>query len=299
MIDLGTPSPGVVVEPSRSGGAVPGRRRSAAVPLEGFAGRVCLRTSQAVYVADRCGVRFVVHDATLSAAPASVVVDGGSLPGGGRLGPGAPVRIDGGVVAAGFGSVPALQIDLDATPVHDPSLGPVAGTDPVAVHTALATVRRVAPPGDAEVTRRVRAVLDVLAVGRVPEAALDRLIGFGPGLTPSGDDALTAVLAAAHRLGGPTGGADALGLLRPSVVARLGRTTPYGAFHLEHACAGRIGDALAGALGAVLDGAAPAELERSVITLAAVGATSGRDLLTGLIEVLDAWCMPDGGGRSA
>jgi hypothetical protein len=270
------------------------RQRSAAVPLEGFSGRVCLRSSRAVYVSDRDRVRFVLHDATLPAAPAAVVVEAGTLPGGGRLGPGAPVRVDGGVLAAGYGAVRSLRVDLAATPVHDPELCTADGTDRDRVRAALGRARVVAPPGDPEVAARVRAVLAALAAGQEPDGALDRLIGFGPGLTPSGDDALVAVLAALHRLAGLTGRSGAAALLVPAVQCRLARTTAYGAFHLEHACAGRVGAALADALDALLGGAPTDRLDHAVATLAAVGATSGRDLLTGLTEALGLWCALPG-----
>jgi len=283
--------------PGASGAVAAGRYRSVAVPLDRFAGRVCLRTSQAVYVSDRERVRFVVHEATLPTAPGAVVVDAGSLPGCGRLAAGAPVRIEDGVLAAGHAPAPVLQVDLTSTPLWDSPLEPAGPVDPRRVRAALGVVRAAAPPGDPEVVRRVWAMLDALHGGRALDPALDRLIGFGPGLTPSGDDATVAVLAVARRLGDP-GGADrdgVFGRLVPAVLERSGRTTAYGAFHLEQACAGRVGEALTGVLEAVVSGAGSEELVRSTGVLAGVGATSGRDLSTGLLEALDRWCEARGG----
>ena len=172
------------------------------------------------------------------------------------------------------------------------------------LRASLAVVRAAAPAGDPEVVRRVRVLLDALVERRPLDPVLDRLIGFGPGLTPSGDDATVSVLAVAMRLGEPSRASesgsrrvtgisdDVVGRLVPAVLARSGRTTAYGAFHLEQACAGRIGEALAGVLDAAVGGAHPGELVRTTGVLAGVGATSGRDLLTGLTEALDRWCEP-------
>lgn len=115
---------------------------------------------------------------------------------------------------------------------------------------------------------------------RAAEAA-SRLVGLGPGLTPSGDDVLVGIEAALHALARPSAGFLALAMDDVE-----GRTTAVAATLLRHAGAGEFAERLHALLAALLgsdDEAIPAALDRAV----AWGATSGTDCLLGVLIGLD------------
>ncbi|QXJ25363.1 DUF2877 domain-containing protein [Actinomadura graeca] len=125
------------------------------------------------------------------------------------------------------------------------------------------------------------------AVGDLAGAveAAERIVGLGPGLTPSGDDILSGLLVALRLVGGAVrdGGAavrlaDWLGA---AVTADAGtRTTALAATLLHCAAAGGAGGEVAAVLRSVAghEQAAPA-----VRRLLAVGHTSGADLAWGVL----------------
>ena len=111
--------------------------------------------------------------------------------------------------------------------------------------------------------------------------AVTRLIGLGPGLTPSGDDVLVGVEAALHALAQPSAG-----FLAMATSDVEDRTTELAATLLRHAAAGEFAERVHLLLGALLgsdDEAIPAALDRAV----AWGATSGSDCLLGVLIGLD------------
>ncbi|MEO6208333.1 MAG: DUF2877 domain-containing protein [Candidatus Limnocylindrales bacterium] len=158
-------------------------------------------------------------------------------------------------------------------------------------HRATLVHRLVAaqpPRAGVDVVPAARVALDDLgaAIGKgdrpgVVDAA-GRLIGLGPGLTPSGDDALAGVEAALHVMGHPLAGSvsDALDDLDR-------RTTTVSAAMLRHAVMGeapeRVHRLLAAALGPTTLGLV--EVIREAV---AWGATSGADTLAGVLTALDA-----------
>ena len=108
-----------------------------------------------------------------------------------------------------------------------------------------------------------------------------RLIGLGPGLTPSGDDVLVGIEAALHARARPSAGFLAL-----AMDAVEERTTELAATLLRHAAAGEFAERLHTLLTALLgsdDEAIPTAIDRAV----AWGATSGTDCLLGVLIGLD------------
>lgn len=108
------------------------------------------------------------------------------------------------------------------------------------------------------------------------------MIGLGPGLTPSGDDALVGVEAACNAVGSPMAGflADAL-----DDVAE--RTTTIAATFLQHAGRGEFAERLHGVLEDLVgsdDSRVWPAIERAI----AWGASSGTDCLVGILLGLDA-----------
>jgi hypothetical protein len=124
----------------------------------------------------------------------------------------------------------------------------------------------------------------------------DRLIGWGEGLTPAGDDFLVGLAAALAGLAGDNlerrsfrdGLATTLG-------ACEGRTTPIAAHYLRLAAQGHYNDPLLALRDALLG-----EDRRELVGMALerafdCGATSGADTVSGLLAGLAAWPAPAAG----
>jgi hypothetical protein len=154
----------------------------------------------------------------------------------------------------GFGAL------LDADARHDDQFGIVDVAKPMVAKLTLAL-----EAGD-------RSAAAEVATG---------LIGLGPGLTPSGDDALVGIEAALHALGSPSAGFLAL------VVGDLDdRTTAIAATFLRHAAAGEFAERLHTLLAALL-GFGDEAIATAIARAAAWGATSGTDCLLGVLVGLD------------
>ena len=143
------------------------------------------------------------------------------------------------------------------------SLSGQAGT-PGLVDQALAVCRAARRGDDAGVSHGVR-----------------HLLGAGEGLTPSGDDALCAVLLV---LGG-LGDAAAIALLGATVQERWANTTSLSASLLD---AARIGYAVPQVVALVEDtlGGNLAGVGRSLTSTLAIGHSSGQDLVAGVAGCL-------------
>ena len=150
-----------------------------------------------------------------------------------------------------------------------------------------ALLREDAPHDPVGILGVARPILSELVVAleagdrtRAAEAAA-RLVGLGPGLTPSGDDVLVGIEAALHALARPSAGFLAL-----AMGGVEERTTALAATLLRHAGAGEFAERLHVLLAALLgsdDEAIPAAIDRAV----AWGATSGTDCLLGVLIGLD------------
>ena len=155
-------------------------------------------------------------------------------------------------------------------------------------------VRVVPSVIDREAQASLRALEDACRRLDVQSATAQahRLIGWGEGLTPAGDDALVGILASlravscadAHR-------ALFLRSLSLAVASRVARTTIVSAHYLRLAAQGhfnadvtRLIDAFVG--DGTEDGSGLREALEAVLD---VGATSGADMVAGMIAGLRAW----------
>jgi hypothetical protein len=118
--------------------------------------------------------------------------------------------------------------------------------------------------------------------GRDVRPALLGLVGAGPGLTPSGDDAVCGLLLTL-RAGCPVDDRR----LRGALSEALPRTTSLSASLLSAAAQGYAVPQVTRLLRAAARGDARA-LARHLPPVLAVGHSSGRDLLTGVLGALDA-----------
>lgn len=166
-------------------------------------------------------------------------------------------------------------------PTRSAAVHALAHRDAQGTDADAATVGLLAMPAARERLDEVsRAV--VRADRRAAAAAARLLVGLGPGLTPSGDDALAGMEAALHALGHP-----AAGFLAAALDDVTDRTTAVSATLLRHAARGEFAERLHRLLAALLgedDAALPGAIERAV----AWGATSGMDGLVGVVAGLDA-----------
>jgi len=118
--------------------------------------------------------------------------------------------------------------------------------------------------------------------------AVGSLAGLGPGLTPTGDDVLVALVAASRRLadGGLLNMASADRLAAAVGAIPEGRTTPVAHYLLSGAARGFFPQPLAALVGALGDPAVDGErLAGLVARLTAIGAHSGADWLAGALAI--------------
>jgi hypothetical protein len=144
---------------------------------------------------------------------------------------------------------------------------------------------RVADPLDAVGRAAVADLVQALAEGARPEPPVARLLGRGPGLTPTGDDVLAGALVCLAALGAPA----AAPLGAAVTEAAPDATTAVSAALLRHAARGECVPELADLLDAVASGGAdPATgpLPRAAGALLAVGHCSGAGLLHGVLVAL-------------
>jgi hypothetical protein len=137
---------------------------------------------------------------------------------------------------------------------------------------------QVADPLDPGGRAAVAELVEAMASDQSPDAAVARLIGRGPGLTPTGDDVLAGALVTLHALGAPV----VVPLARSITALAPGGTTTVSAGLLRHAAEGRCIPQLDDLLTAIA-GAANNPLPRAAGALLAVGHTSGAGLLHGVL----------------
>jgi len=114
-------------------------------------------------------------------------------------------------------------------------------------------------------------------------AELTRLIGLGPGLTPSGDDVLAGALVALAALGL----LDARDMLWNVCREHLARTNDISRAHLRAAALGYGAAALHAAIHTTIGGRA-GRVEQAIAAVSAIGHSSGRDGFAGALIVLRA-----------
>jgi hypothetical protein len=147
----------------------------------------------------------------------------------------------------------------------------------------------IALPRSQAVTMAIRGAL---AQGR-PDQMLDaarRIIGLGPGLTPSGDDFLVGCLRGLWLTArGQTWEHELLRHLRTALLPSLdGRTTRVGAEFIRGALSGAFAEVLDQAAVALVSPVHTQTLVSAIEQLLAQGETSGTDTTHGLLTCLDA-----------
>jgi len=136
---------------------------------------------------------------------------------------------------------------------------------------------------------RFDAVRSALLAQHLPafEAAALRVLGLGHGLTPSGDDFVGAVLFTLRQAPIAVWQVQLPALRARLLAAAAVATNPISAALLDDLMAGRSYRVLHELLAALHSGE-PAALHRAAQALLAVGASSGADMLTGVLVALQS-----------
>ena len=165
---------------------------------------------------------------------------------------------------------------------RDLRLGPSA-IEPQAVVAFAQALDRVRPVRTSIDPAPLRALAGDLVEGahagdgdRV-HGTLLRLVGAGPGATPTGDDVVVGVLAGLRAFGAST--SSAVEVLAATARPLLGRTTAASGHEVRAALAGRFSERVHQLVGSLAD---PAAAIRVVAAASGWGATSGIDLASGL-----------------
>jgi hypothetical protein len=154
--------------------------------------------------------------------------------------------------------------------------------------TGVGSEPQLHAPADLVLARIARGIVDFLDALRSSEVAtacnsLISLVGLGPGLTPSGDDIVSGIVAMffwQSRLG--TISEETTREISASIRAAASRTNLISARLMHHACAGVL-YAPAMDLGAVLLSGDPHGVAGPLSRLTSIGSTTGLDLATGLL----------------
>lgn len=121
--------------------------------------------------------------------------------------------------------------------------------------------------------------------------ALAQLMGLGPGLTPAGDDYLGGYLAALLHV---SGDCPPAGTARELVVGAMGTaprpTEPLSDFLLDEYRTGMVPEFLSTCLRALLHPSATSRLLGSVRRVLSHGATSGTEMMLGLLDGTKDFC---------
>lgn len=159
-----------------------------------------------------------------------------------------------------------------------------------ACSTSLPLARPLLAEAVADLDPWVAAGVAACLHGADPDLGVLGLVGRGQGLTPAGDDALAGALLLRRALGlAPARAGDAL---LGALGARLYATTAVSAALLDAAADGWAAPEVVELVDAVVHGG-PDAVGSALPAVLAIGHTSGRDLVTGLLAALDA-LVPSG-----
>lgn len=250
--------------------------------IDGVRGVVHAVFPSSVYVETSDGSMLVVHDRSHGHTPTSLIVDA-DRPAGWGAAPGDAVAGRLGQLRCG-----GLRLDARQARIWRPRAAARRGAA-VPAGPLATLVAKTAGDAFERLEPDCRRLADALATGDAEAVAAGAraLVGKGPGLTPSGDDALVGLLAVQHRAhpGATTG---LLGLLDAAIRPNLVRTTAISAHYLRLALDGHFGEHLSNLVdGLGVDGDIRPEL---VARVQSSGATSGADVLVGVIAGLRLLC---------
>jgi hypothetical protein len=240
---------------------------------------VIAATPHATYleVADPDRTLICLASASAVRVPCAVVLESKAMPP--QVPVGAIARVGGGSISIGDDTIGSITFRAQRwwRPPRPRGLG---AAPPARLAGAVGWLTgRVADPLDATGRAAVAELVATLSAGERPDAAVQRLLGRGTGLTPTGDDVLAGALVTLHALGSP-----AASTLGRSVRAHApAATTTVSAGLLRHAADGTCIPQLSDLLNTVGGPGAEEALPRAAGALLAVGHCSGAGLLHGVL----------------
>jgi hypothetical protein len=203
------------------------------------------------------------------------------------VGPGDTVLVGGSSLRLGDHEVRVVRTWRPSRVDPGPATIPAHRMATLAGELASAAAAAAGPAGEsgASLAESSAAVVRAALAGSddVVRARVHELMGHGPGLTPSGDDALCAVLLVLRGAGAGAEGAHAL--VDSAVGAAARRTTSLSASLLHAAAQGYAVPAVADLVRAVL-GDDPVARGPALAAVLAIGSSSGRDLVAGVAGAL-------------
>ncbi len=255
--------------------------------VDGVRGRVRATFARSAYVTVAGGPALVLHAAGHDHTPTSLC-PAIWPPAATAVAVGDPV-----VGRAGHLKIGDLVLDVRAARVWRPAPAPAPATTMTGLDAVHGLVLRSADRRTGELVPVLERALARRDPDRVTRCVAS-LVGRGPGLTPSGDDALVGLLAVLHRLApagegspahrlAPADEGVASDLLRTAIAAHLHRTAEISAHYLRLAVGGHFGERLI-ALCDALAVASPDEVRTAAAAVIATGATSGADALLGVLS---------------
>lgn len=185
-------------------------------------------------------------------------------------------------VRAGFVSVGRMVLDCRTAPCWAPARWPQPATG---LESRLSAVeQKVRPRAWADSACMAHEVVDALHNSDAElAAAVRRVVGRGPGLTPSGDDVLIGILAVLTSGTAGLTGVRAASRLVHALVPLLPSTSDVSRHLLHQAARGLPGRALHDLGHALMEGA-PSEVLADALNLVLdTGSTSGADACLGLV----------------
>jgi hypothetical protein len=207
-------------------------------------------------------------------------------------------RVD---VRAGFVGVGSagrrLVVDSRAAPCWTPA-GPGAPAPGLSrrLGAVAGAVRHRCWPGS---WRLARDAICALQDGDALSNILPRVVGFGPGSTPAGDDVLVGILAVLGSAQSGLAGARAADSLRRALLPLLPGTTDISGHLLRQAAGGWFSRAVHELTAALIGDPPPERLSGAIQRVVETGATSGADMCVGLLAAAPLFLWTDDGRAAA
>ena len=143
-----------------------------------------------------------------------------------------------------------------------------------------------------ESVRMAQAVKSALEVSADLGEVLAKVVGRGPGSTPSGDDVLVGILAVLSSPASGTAGARASESLGQAILPLLRTTTDISGQLLRQAVKGLFSRDVHELISALLGNPGPQQLLNTIRRVIETGATSGADTCMGLLAFAPSFLIP-------
>jgi Protein of unknown function (DUF2877) len=208
-----------------------------------------------------------------------------------RIRSGEPVNVRGGFVGIGSGCS-CRVIDCRAAPRWLPALH--KKVEPGLAGRLAAVATAASDRSWHESARMAQAVKSALEVSAALGDALAKVVGRGPGSTPSGDDVLVGILAVLNSSASGAAGARAAESLGRAMLPLLGTTTAISGQLLRQAVNGLFSRDVHELILALLGKPDPPQLLNTIRRVIETGVTSGADTCMGLLAVAPSFLIPRG-----